>query len=69
MIRRGKNGTNGCHLAVLNLDVAFACHFVATHPPPPYSNASGIGYASKKLSKMVDNSACYPLNSWLIDRL
>ena len=40
--------------------------FMATHPPPtllPYSNASGIGYGIKKLSKMAGNSASYPLNS------
>ena len=30
-----KNGTNGCHLAVFSVDVAFACHFVGSHPPPP----------------------------------
>ena len=32
VIRGGENGTNACHLAG---DVAFACHFVTTHPPPP----------------------------------
>ena len=52
----GENGTNGRQLAVFSEDVAFACHFVAPHWPPtlsPYMSASGIGYASKKLSKMV----------------
>ena len=43
----GENGTNGWHLAAFNIDVAFACHFVATHPPTPYpltyGSASGIG--------------------------
>ena len=29
----GENGTNGYHLAVFSVDVAFACHFVATHHP------------------------------------
>ena len=68
VICRGGNGTNGCHLAVFSLDVAFSCHFVtlvATHLPP-HSHPIGIGYT---LSKMVHNSASYPRNSWLIDRL
>ena len=30
----GENGTNGSHVAVFSEDVAFACHFVAPHPPP-----------------------------------
>ena len=48
----GENGTNGCHLAVFSLDVAFACHFMATHLPPTfplYRSTTGIGYGSKKL--------------------
>ena len=48
-------------------DVAFACHFVATLLPPPfnvsYKSASGIGYISKKLSKMAGNPASYPVYS------
>ena len=35
MICGGENDTNGCHLAGFGEDVAFARHFVATHPPPP----------------------------------
>ena len=35
MLRRGENDTKGCHLAGFGEDIAFACHFVATHPPPP----------------------------------
>ena len=69
---RGQNGINGCHLAVFSLDVAFAHHFMAIcllPTIPPYRNASDIGYASKKLSKMVGNSASYLLNSWLTDGL
>ena len=54
--------TNGCHLAGFSEDVMFARYFVATCPPPPYRSA-GIGYAIKKLSKMVGNSASYSLNS------
>ena len=29
----GENGTNGCHLAVFSVDVAFAHHFEATLLP------------------------------------
>ena len=63
----GEKGTNGSILAYSfsNEDVAFAQHFVAPHLPstlPPYSNASGIGYTSKK-SKMAGNSATYPVYS------
>ena len=36
---------------------------------PLYKGDSGIGYTSKKLSKMAGNSASHPLNNWLIDRL
>ena len=63
----GKNDTSGCHLAVYSEDIAFAHHFVATRPPPPCRSATGIGYAYKKLSKMVSNSASYSLNSWWIE--
>ena len=35
MICRGENGTNGCHLAIFNEDVAFASYFVANHLPLP----------------------------------
>ena len=45
----GENGTSGCHLAVFSEDVAFAHHFVASCPPPPYRSASGIGYTSKTI--------------------
>ena len=31
----GGNSTNGCHLAVFSVDVDYACHFMATHQPPP----------------------------------
>ena len=61
------NGTNGCHLAGFSEDVTFACHFVAPHLPPtlpPYKSASGVGYTTKKLSKMVGNSASY----WVYSR-
>ena len=38
--------TNGCHLAVISEDVAFARHFMAFCLPPPYRSTSGIGYTS-----------------------
>ena len=45
-------------------DVAFACHFVATRPPPPSHSVGvlvcSIDYTSKKLA---DYSASYPFNS------
>ena len=66
-----KNDTNGCHLAGFSQSVAFAHYFVATHLPPtlpPNRSANGIGYTSKKLSKMVGNSASYSPYSWWIDR-
>ena len=46
----GENGTNECHLAGFSEEIAFASHFVATHPPatlPRDRSATGIGYASK----------------------
>ena len=51
---------------VFSEDVAFACHFVVTCPPPtlpPYRSVSGIGYTSKKLSKMAGKPASYPVYS------
>ena len=68
----GENGTNGSHFPVYNEDVALVRHFMATRPPPTlprYSSVTGIGYAGKKLSKMVQNLASYSPNSWRIDRL
>ena len=67
-----QNSTSGCYLTIFNVDVALACHFVTPHPLPtlsPYRSANGIGYTSKKLSKMVGKSAGYPFNSWCIDKL
>ena len=58
----GENGINGSHFPVFSEDVAFACHFVAARPPstlPPSRSVSGIGYDSKKLSKMAGNPASY----------
>ena len=36
MICEGENHSNGCHLAGFSEDIAFARHFVATSPPPPF---------------------------------
>ena len=43
----GESGTNGCHLAVFTVDIAFAHHFMATRLPP-IGVFSGIGYTSKR---------------------
>ena len=65
----GENGTSGSHFSVFSEDVAFARHSVVAPPAPnpltlpPYKSASGIGYASKKLSKMVGNPTSYPVYS------
>ena len=66
MTCRGENDTNGSYFPVFSEDVAFACCFVTTRPPPTlphYRRASGIGYACKKLSKMAGNPASYPVYS------
>ena len=53
-------------LAVFSEDIAFACHIVAPYPPPP-SHPIGVlvvlAPPVKKLSKMVGNSASYPVYS------
>ena len=58
--------------AVFREDVAFARHFVATHPPPP-SHPVGVLVVLttlvKKLSKMAGYSDNYPFNSWCIGRV
>ena len=61
----GENGTNGCHLAILSEDIAFAHHFVAPHLPPSHPIGALVVLAMpvKKLSKMVGNSANYPVYS------
>ena len=67
----GKNGINGCQLAIFSEDVASLCQPVCGYPStlPSYMSASCFGYTSKKLSTMAGNSASYPLNSWWIDIL
>ena len=52
----GENGTNGSHFPVLNEDVAFVHHFVATRPPPPSHPVVVLLVLAtpvKNLSKMV----------------
>ena len=53
MICGGQNDTSGCHLAVFSEDVAFARHFVATHPPPSLPPCRSATTPVKKLSKMA----------------
>ena len=70
MICGVENSTNRYYVAVFSVDITFACHFMAPHPPHlhPYKSACGIGYASIKLYKMVGNSTSYPFKSWCMDR-
>ena len=62
-----ENDTNGHHLTVFSVDIAFDCHFMVLHQSPifyPYKRAFGIGYASEKaISKMVGNSATVAMHS------
>ena len=52
-------------------DIAFAYHFVATHPPPtlpPCGSATGIGYASKNYLKWQEiQLAIHPIVGGWID--
>ena len=61
----GENGTNGCYLAVFSENIVFAHHFVAPNHPLPIGVLVVFVVATtvKKLSKMVDNSASYTVNS------
>ena len=64
---------SGYHLAVFSEDLAVACYFVATRPPPtllPCRNAIVVLTTPvKKLSKMVGYSASYSFNSWYMGRV
>ena len=42
-------------------DVAFACYFVAPHPPHPTGVLVVLAMPVTKLSKMVRNPASYPV--------
>ena len=62
----GENGTNGSHFPVFSEDIALiiASHFLATRPPPcTLPLYRGVGYAGKKLSKMVGRLASYTVYS------
>ena len=56
----------GYHLAAFSVDIAFAHHFVGTRPPLTLPSVGVLVVLATpvKLSKMVGNSASYPLNSW-----
>ena len=71
MVCGAENSISEYYLAFSSFHRAFVLHFVAPISPNthPYISACGIGYASKKLSKMAGNSASYPFNSLPIDRL
>ena len=56
MICGDENDSNGCHLAVFSVDIAFACQFVVTHPSSPYSSAMVLATPVKKLPEMANNS-------------
>ena len=66
-----ESGTDWCHLTVFSFDGVF---HTATWLPIlyPYIRTCGIGYVSKKLSKVVGNLASYvrsySFNSWSVDR-
>ena len=60
MICGGENGTVGCHVAGFSEDVAFARHFVATHP---IGVLVVLAMPVTKLSKMAGNPASYPVCS------
>ena len=60
------------NLSGFSEDLALAYHFVAICPSPilpPYRSTIGVGYASRKLSKMAENSACFSTNSRWIDKI
>ena len=55
LICRGKNGTNGCHLAALTVDIAFARNFVVTYLPPPSHSEVDLGVSERRgLNPVVD---------------
>ena len=58
----GENDTSESHFPVFSEDIAFMAPRLPT-TLPLYRNAGGIGYTSKKLSKIVRNPASYPMYS------
>ena len=61
----GENGTNGSHFPVFSEDVAFNnCQPLSGYSPAPTLPLyRGVGYAGKKLSKMVGRLASYTVYS------
>ena len=55
MICGGKNGTNGCYLAGLTVDIAFARNFVVTFLPLPSHSEADLGVSEGRgLNPVVD---------------
>ena len=50
-------------LVLVKTELLPATSWLLAHPPPCRS-ATGIGYTSKKLSKMAGNLTSYSPNSW-----
>ena len=67
VICRSENGTNGCHLVLFSVDVAFTLHLVAPHHPL-LSNPIGVLIVLAMPVKVAQLST-YPFNSWCIDRV
>ena len=62
----GENGTNGSHSTIFSEDVAFAHHFVVPLSPPPSHPIRvlvAMAMPVKKLTKMAENPASYPVYS------
>ena len=52
-------------LVLVKTETFPATSWLTAHPTLlPYRSPTGIGYASKKLSKMAGNLATYSPNSW-----
>ena len=60
MICGGKNGTNGCHLDVFSVDIAFFHHFVVTCLSPHPIRVLMVLAMPVKNSEMVGNLANCP---------
>ena len=63
MIYSDEHGTNGCHLAVLSVDMTLpTISWLLSHPV----GVLVVLATSVKISEMTGSSASYPLDSWLI---
>ena len=70
----GENGTNGYHLALFSVDVAFSYHFVATHSPPLFHSVGVLVVlatpgTSKNLKWQKIQLAIHSIVGEYIDRL